>query len=537
MREAPAEERGWRRPPALAALLVALLTVPALWPAMTAYRLPVDNDQGYYLMVARNLAEGRGLIEDAVWHHLRREPALPRPAHDYWMPLPALLLAPAAALADYPHSATPSVLWTALAAGLCALLVGRTLGDPALGFAAGVAVVLHPHVRTYGVTADSSVLQAALLTGALLLYEDVAGRPERRGHALALGGVLGLLALTRADAFAVLAGTSALLLPLSWRLGLPLPTRKQAGWILAGAAALALPWSARCLWTFGTPWTGAGARVPFLTEPRQLYAFGPLPDAASYLEFVLAAPGARAVEKVRAVGAVLGAYLMVAGSAGGAATIVLGHGLLLRRRLAAGAAALCFALALALAYGVIATGLTYHLRTCVPLVPVVCWCAAAVVADLARRVGTVWGARAGRAIPVALAGAAAVGLGWSALRPPPHQGSVERLARVYAHTERLLQGAGYAQGRPLLCLQPILASYATRRPAVMAPVGGLDAVAAAAAFYRAEYLLLKDYRPALDVAPRLEALFSGAATDPRFEPVASYEGVRLFRVVGSPEPR
>ena len=61
---------------------------------------PIPEDTTYYWGVARNLAEGRGLVSDAIWSYATpaRDPVtgefgffFPRPAFEIWLPLPSLL--------------------------------------------------------------------------------------------------------------------------------------------------------------------------------------------------------------------------------------------------------------------------------------------------------------------------------------------------------------------------------------------------------------------------------------------------------------
>src|SRR4051812_34673231 len=60
---------------------------------------PKPEDTAYYVGVARNLVEGRGLVSDALWSYGTPPLVFPRPAFEVWMPLPALLAAiPMAAL-------------------------------------------------------------------------------------------------------------------------------------------------------------------------------------------------------------------------------------------------------------------------------------------------------------------------------------------------------------------------------------------------------------------------------------------------------
>src|SRR4051794_22692927 len=54
---------------------------------------PKPEDTAYYVGVARNLLEGRGLVSDALWSYGTPPLVFPRPAFEVWLPLPTWLAA------------------------------------------------------------------------------------------------------------------------------------------------------------------------------------------------------------------------------------------------------------------------------------------------------------------------------------------------------------------------------------------------------------------------------------------------------------
>src|SRR6187551_3283924 len=52
---------------------------------------PKPEDTAYYVGVARNLLEGRGLVSDAIWSYQTPPLVFPRPAFEVWLPLPTFL--------------------------------------------------------------------------------------------------------------------------------------------------------------------------------------------------------------------------------------------------------------------------------------------------------------------------------------------------------------------------------------------------------------------------------------------------------------
>ncbi len=75
---------------------MALVFVLALV-ARIAFALPQQQpgymDAYYYTVGAQQLAAGRGFTEPFIWNYLDDPSGLPRPSHQYWMPLPSILAA------------------------------------------------------------------------------------------------------------------------------------------------------------------------------------------------------------------------------------------------------------------------------------------------------------------------------------------------------------------------------------------------------------------------------------------------------------
>ena len=78
------------RPLGLGVFVVALVVR-----AVLASRIvfPSPEDTAYYVGVARNLVDGRGLVTDALWSYGTPPLVFPRPAFEVWLPLPDFLAA------------------------------------------------------------------------------------------------------------------------------------------------------------------------------------------------------------------------------------------------------------------------------------------------------------------------------------------------------------------------------------------------------------------------------------------------------------
>src|SRR5215203_7187439 len=72
-------------------LTAIALVVRAIFAAQIVF--PKPEDTAYYVGVARNLLEGRGLVSDAIWSYQTSPLVFPRPAFEVWLPLPTFLAA------------------------------------------------------------------------------------------------------------------------------------------------------------------------------------------------------------------------------------------------------------------------------------------------------------------------------------------------------------------------------------------------------------------------------------------------------------
>src|SRR4029078_7314626 len=82
-----------RREAILSAGLVFLVALAVRAWAATQITFPRPEDVAYYVGVARNLVEGRGLVSGALLRFNTPPLAFPRPAFEVWLPLPSFLAA------------------------------------------------------------------------------------------------------------------------------------------------------------------------------------------------------------------------------------------------------------------------------------------------------------------------------------------------------------------------------------------------------------------------------------------------------------
>src|SRR5262245_9788949 len=74
-----------------AAVFVVALAIRAVTASWIVF--PKPEDTAYYVAVARNLVDGRGLVSDAIWSFQTPPLEFPRPAFEVWLPLPTILAA------------------------------------------------------------------------------------------------------------------------------------------------------------------------------------------------------------------------------------------------------------------------------------------------------------------------------------------------------------------------------------------------------------------------------------------------------------
>jgi 4-amino-4-deoxy-L-arabinose transferase-like glycosyltransferase len=219
--------------PALAALSIAALAVRVAWILLGNWSPErVIGDAGFYHEVANLIADGHG-------YESPEHPGEPTALHP---PLHPLVLASVSALGLTSWTAHRLVgaLVGAVSVALIGLL-GRRVGGERVGLIAAVLAACYPvFVRIDGAVL-SEPLYGALIAACLLVSYRLLERPAA-GSALALGGLIGLAALTRAEAVLLL---PLLAVPVVWRAG----GRRllHAGLACLALAAALAPWTVRNL--------------------------------------------------------------------------------------------------------------------------------------------------------------------------------------------------------------------------------------------------------------------------------------------------
>ncbi len=282
-------------------IFVIALVVRAI--AATSVPFPRPEDTAYYVGVARNLVEGRGLVSDALWSYATPPLVFPRPAFEVWLPLPSLLfaipLALSGATAPIPlEAAMRAAQWVSVPlGGLLSVLAWRLAADVArerglglgrartLAIGTGLTTAVYLPLVLHAVQPDSTLLFGVLALAACLLMARVLRDP--RGARLTdprlvtIGLLLGAAALTRNEA-------AWLALAWAWlavrQSGLPLPGRARLVGVVAAAALVVFtPWAIRGWLVFGSPLPGQTVSNALSVTGFDIFAWNDPPTLARYL--------------------------------------------------------------------------------------------------------------------------------------------------------------------------------------------------------------------------------------------------------------
>ena len=268
-----------------------------------AVEFPKPEDTAYYVGVARNLAEGRGLVSDALWSYGTPPLVFPRPAFEVWLPLPSLLAAIPIALFAGPAPISLGAAMRAaqvipvLAGAILSVLAWRLAADVATGrglpagrartlaIGTGLASAVYLPLLLHSALPDSTILFGVLALGAFMLMSRVLRDPRgarfRDPRLLGIGLLLGAAALTRNEA-AWMAAAWAL---MAWRL--PDRPRLERARLVAVVAAVSLlvfaPWAIRNAAVFGNPLPGQAISNALSVTGFDIFAWNDPPTLSRYL--------------------------------------------------------------------------------------------------------------------------------------------------------------------------------------------------------------------------------------------------------------
>lgn len=281
-------------------VVFAVAVVVATW-ATTVLVFPRPEDVGYYVGVARNLLEGRGLSSDAIWSYATPPLAFPRPAFEIWLPMATFMVAVPMALLG--HTFTAAQLASVMVGGITAVLAWRLGADVAaerglapgrartLALGCGLTAAVYLPLVLASAEPDSTIpfaalsLGAGILMGRFLVTVRTGGATTNRiglGSLAALGALLGAAALTRNEAIWLALAWAI----LAWRLA----ARRLGTFArLVGVPAIVAmaffgPWMVRDWLAFGSPLPGQVAANALALYRQDIFAWNDPPTLQRYLD-------------------------------------------------------------------------------------------------------------------------------------------------------------------------------------------------------------------------------------------------------------
>lgn len=265
---------------AIAATLYAIALLARL-AAIAGVTYPVNEGSAYYVAVARNFVEGRGLVTDALWSFATPPLTVPRPAFELWQPMASFISAGPMALlgsSDFFSAQLGHVIVGALVAPLCwavareaaqALQLPAARAQTVAVGSGAVAVVLGPFLTVAAIPDSTTPFLVFGIVCCLLVPRVLSGS---RMAALALGMALGLAYLSRLEAVYI-AATLLLLGGWRWRTLVP---------VVAGGLIIVVPWLVRNVLAFGTLFPGQALENVFFTRNEDVFAYLDRPTAAEF---------------------------------------------------------------------------------------------------------------------------------------------------------------------------------------------------------------------------------------------------------------
>ena len=295
-----------RREAWLTAVVIFAVAVAVRVLAASVIVFPKPEDTAYYVGVARNIVEGRGLVSDALWSYATPPLVFPRPAFEVWLPLPTFLYAvPMAFLgtgADVAGAHAVAQVASVVIGALVPVLAWRLAADVAaertmpvgrarsFAIGTGIASAFYLPLVLHSALPDSTMPFAGLALGACVLMTRALADPrDARATDLRLIGIgilVGLAALTRNEAI-WLAATWVLLVLVVPRARLgdhPWATRFRLVAVVAVVSLIVFaPWAVRDWQTFGSPLPGQAVSNAFSVTGFDIFAWKDPPTLGRYL--------------------------------------------------------------------------------------------------------------------------------------------------------------------------------------------------------------------------------------------------------------
>ena len=275
-------------------IFLVALVVRLLFAAQIVF--PKPEDSAYYVGVARNLVEGRGLISDALWSYQTPPLIVPRAAFEVWLPLPTFLAAvPMAILGtSFAASQVSSILLGALVpvmAWRLAADVAEERGLPigrarSLAVGTGLTTAVYLPLLLGSTVPDSTIPFTVIALAACLLItrtvRDPRGARLTDPRLLTLGVLIGLGAMTRNETVWLALIWAA----VAW-FGVrgPVVERIRLIGVVAAVSLLVFaPWAYRNFVEFGSPLPGQAVTNAVYLTGYDIFAWNIEPTLQRHLD-------------------------------------------------------------------------------------------------------------------------------------------------------------------------------------------------------------------------------------------------------------
>jgi len=287
-----------------AGVIFAIALLVRLW-AAAQVPFGIPEDTAYYWGVARNLAEGRGFVSDAIWSYATeaRDPAtgafgffFPRAAFEIWLPLPSLLgIFPMLVGGSTAYGMTLPV--AAAVGALVPVFAWRIAADVGeerslgverartLAVGAGlVAAISLPLVLTSAHLDSVNPFAVPALVACLLMVRLLRCPAPRAldPRLIGLGLAIGIAGLARNEA-AWVGAAWALVAVGAWRPEGRGPVVRAIAVPGLVAVAVMAPWLVRNWYVFGSPLPGQAITNAWAITGNEIFAWLNPATAAEYL--------------------------------------------------------------------------------------------------------------------------------------------------------------------------------------------------------------------------------------------------------------
>lgn len=492
--------------------------------------LPLEQagymDASYTLHVGRNLAQGRGFVQDVVWNYLDGPLPIPQPSNSYWLPLPAMLAGLSMALLgdSYRAAQIPFILLSLVPPLLAFYLARRIYARDDYAWMAGLLTAFSGFYTIYWNSPDNFT-PFAVTAGLALLFLATGVMQGSAKHFLSAGIFAGLSQLARTDAILLLAAAPCLMW-LNRKREPRISVFKALGALVVGFFLVLAPWLARNSLAFGSPFAPGGARTLWLLNYDEFFSYDVARlTLARYLEWGI---GNILGSKFQALGFVSMVLLFGVWQLFLAPFAVIGFWKM-RARVELQAAAIYLAL-LVLAMAFVFTFPATHGSMLHSATALIAYGMVAVPPGLDAVVGwvgkrrTTWNVpqaqQVFRAGMVGLAIIVSLFLYAGGVWIPPGKESLAPLWNArdieYVEIDRTLDALGVPNDAPIITVDPPSFVNRTGRRSVYLPTENVDAIFQTAKQYGAQYMVLQYDKPATMVP-----LYLGNETIAGLEPIAT----------------